>query len=266
MKNIKIFMTLLVGFLLVLGSVGIASAGNDKQGGKGTGSKVKVLVETPGVEDPNNPIPPVIKEGRNLVPINSIIGDLNADFTWNGEEKILNITTGEGQQIQFDLINSVAIIDDLEFPLAAIGKGNNARLVINNSYIKKLLEKTQLENTAIEITSEVPTFIVDEPAEFKVTTKANEDVSKLVRAYFTVPEQVTSLQYYEVSDENWYPLGSEYGPETGFPVADATSSFRATFNTAGSYTVTVEFKTVEDDVVIGSCDILVSVEEADETL
>jgi len=275
MKSIKIFMTLLVGFLLVIGSVGIASAGDKSKAGKGTASKVKVLVETPGVEDPNNldinaekenPIPPVIKEGRYLVPVNSIIDGLNADVTWNDEEKVLSVTTGEGQQIQFDLQNGVAIIGGQEFPLSAIGKGNNARVVINNSYINKLLEVVQFELTAMEITSQVPVFKVGESAEFTVTTKANDDVGELVRAYFTVPEQVTSLQYYEVTNGNWYTLGNVYGPETGFPVANATSLFRATFDTAGAYTVKLEFKTVEDDGVIGSYVMPISVEDANEVI
>jgi len=76
------------------------------------------------------------------------------------------------------------------------------------------------------VTAQVPTFVVGQPAEFTVTTVANDDAGKLVRAYFTVPEGVLA-EYYEVNDGKWYPLPNVYGPETGFPVADATSRFRA---------------------------------------
>lgn len=104
------------------------------------------------------------------------------------------------------------------------------------------------------ITAELPTFVVGQPAEFTVTTVANDDAGKLVRAYFTIPEGV-SAEYYEIQDEKWYPLPNEYGPTNGFPVVDATSHFRATFDAAGTYTVGIDFKTVPDGEVLARYDL-----------
>jgi hypothetical protein len=95
----------------------------------------------------------------------------------------------------------------------------------------------------MEVTAEVGPFTVGVQQEFIVKTVANDDAGRMVRAYFELPEKAT-VEYYEVKDGNWYPLGNEYGPAEGFPVADATSKFRAVFSEAGTYTVTVEFKEV----------------------
>jgi plastocyanin len=101
---------------------------------------------------------------------------------------------------------------------------------------------------AMGITYTSPEFIVGQQTEYTVTTTANDDLGKMVRAYFTLPAEAT-VEYFEVKDGNWYALGNEYGPSTGFPVSNATSRFRATYNAAGTFKTTVAFKKLDGTVV-----------------
>jgi hypothetical protein len=110
------------------------------------------------------------------------------------------------------------------------------------------------ETVGMTITYTSPEFIVGKQTEYTVTTKANGDTGKMVRAYFTLPTEA-SVEYFEVRDSKWYTLGNEYGPLTGFPVSDATSRFRATYTKAGTYTTTVTFKTL-DGTVVATKDII----------
>ena len=95
--------------------------------------------------------------------------------------------------------------------------------------------------------------IVGEYTEFTVTTTANDDLGKMVFGYFEFNDGdwsvVESLQYKESRDGNWYDLirGTPFGPAgTGFPMADATSTFRVKFKTAGSYPFSVSMKTADE--------------------
>ena len=91
------------------------------------------------------------------------------------------------------------------------------------------------------------TFVVGEATEFTFTTVANEDAGKMVigTAEFSDPDAIDVLEYYEVQDGNWYPLAGDFGPATGFPMSNATSTFRVTFKQAGTYTLTAYMKEVE---------------------
>lgn len=115
-----------------------------------------------------------------------------------------------------------------------------------------------VEPLPMEITYGTPVFVEKETDEFTVTTKANDDAGRMVRAYFTLPEGCEA-EYYEVNDGKWYPLPNVYGPESGFPIADITSRFKASFLKSGTYTVSVEFRAEDDDTVIGSKEIEVKV-------
>jgi hypothetical protein len=84
----------------------------------------------------------------------------------------------------------------------------------------------------MEITANVPTFRVNVPATFTVGTIANSDAGKMVRAHFALPPQAT-----------------------------ITTTFRGTFSEAGTYTVTVEFRTVDGNELLGSKDIIAVVKE-----
>jgi len=126
--------------------------------------------------------------------------------------------------------------------------------------VTETVEITAIEYVPMAVSSEVPTFKVGKWQEYTVSTVANDDAGRMVRAYFELPEKAT-VEYYEVKDGNWYPLGNEYGPAEGFPVADATSLFRAVFSEAGTYTVTVEFKEVGTGEVVATHELEVTVEE-----
>lgn len=79
---------------------------------------------------------------------------------------------------------------------------------------------------------------------------------QMIRAYFTIPEGVNAK--YQEQDGNYYSLTNVFGSETGFPVMDFTSNFKATFDTAGEYTITVEFKKL-DGTVLATKDIVATV-------
>lgn len=110
----------------------------------------------------------------------------------------------------------------------------------------------------MKIITNIPEFTVGEPQTFTIGTAANSDTGKLVRAHFTLPEGAT-LEYQEGEVGPWLPLTVVFGPSTGFPLGDITTTFRGTFAKAGTFTVKVEFKQVSDGAVLGSKVITVEV-------
>lgn len=59
----------------------------------------------------------------------------------------------------------------------------------------------------------------------------------------------------------WYELKGDFGPSTGFPMSNATSTFRATFKKVGNYTFTASLKKVDDDEVLCSTNVEFAVEK-----
>ena len=108
---------------------------------------------------------------------------------------------------------------------------------------------TALVNGSSSFTTDAgnKTFVVGEATEFTFTTVANEDAGKMVigTAEFSNPDAIDVLEYYEVQDGNWYPLEGDFGPADGFPMSNATSTFRVTFKQAGTYTLTAYMKEVD---------------------
>ena len=103
------------------------------------------------------------------------------------------------------------------------------------------------------------TVTVDEYVEFTVTTTANDDSGKMVLGHLDFNggdwSVLESLQYKESKDGNWYdlPQGVPFGPAgTGFPMSDATSTFRVKFKTAGTYSFSVSMQTIEDNTELCS--------------
>ena len=91
-------------------------------------------------------------------------------------------------------------------------------------------------------------FMVNKATEFTFTTTANDDANKMVRGSFVFsdPDAIEKLEYLETDNGMWYEFYGEFGPESGFPMIDGTSTFRVTFNKEGNYTVTAYMKSVED--------------------
>jgi len=121
------------------------------------------------------------------------------------------------------------------------------------------------EAVPMTITADVPEFTVGVPDTFTVGTIANSDAGKMVRAHFTIPDGVT-VEYQEGGTGDWLPLEDVFGPTDGFPLGDITTTFRGTFADAGSKTVTVEFRTVDGDELLGSKDITAIAAEAAPTI
>lgn len=91
-------------------------------------------------------------------------------------------------------------------------------------------------------------FTVNEATEFTVASVANDDAGKMVKGSFVFsdPDAITKLEYYETAEgmQGWYELTGDFGPATGFPITDATSRFRVTFNKTGSFSVSIALKDV----------------------
>ena len=119
-----------------------------------------------------------------------------------------------------------------------------------------------------EMTTDIATkkFVRGVSTEFSFTTTANDDKDKLVvgNASFSDPSAIEKLEYYEPNNGQWYPLEGDFGPAQGFPLSDATSKFRVTFNKAGEYSVTAQLVDVADGEQVCSVDADVYVEEAPE--
>lgn len=94
-------------------------------------------------------------------------------------------------------------------------------------------------------------LVIDETMEFTVTSEKN-DGTQIVKGKFEVTANAGdfTLEYEESStpEEDWYVIPNideaplvtgTFGPSTGFSVMDATSKFRVTFNTPGTYDIKV---------------------------
>ncbi len=113
---------------------------------------------------------------------------------------------------------------------------------------------------AMQLTATVPTFRVGRPAQFSLTTIANGDAGRMVRAYFAIPSGV-AVEYLDSATGNWLPLPAVFGPDTGFAVADGTLSLRAQFTEPGAKTIGVEYVEVGTGIVLAGTDIAVTVEQ-----
>ncbi len=101
------------------------------------------------------------------------------------------------------------------------------------------------------------TFYQGVPTEFTFTTIANSyvDVNVIGTSNFSDPDAIEKLEYYEVKNDTWYDLNGDFGPENGFPMADATSRFRVTFKNPGEYTFTASMKDAHTDEILCSTDV-----------
>lgn len=140
----------------------------------------------------------------------------------------------------------------------------------NNGYFT-VREKV---NAAITISEDL-TFTVGEKKEFTITTAANDDAGENVYGIAALVDaagedamdQLQSVEYYEVANGTWYDLNGTFGTAgTGFPLTDASSTFRAAFKTAGTYTVNYKIvKVSADDEVVAEGSAAVTVNPKQET-
>jgi hypothetical protein len=73
--------------------------------------------------------PPVIKEGRTLIPVRAITEAMGATVTWNSEEKLV-IIVKDDKTIVFDLLNNTTYVNDVEVAIdVPAGVMNNRTMV-----------------------------------------------------------------------------------------------------------------------------------------
>lgn len=73
--------------------------------------------------------PPVIKEGRTLIPVRAITEAMGATVTWNSEEKLVTIVKDD-KTIVFDLLNNITYVNDVEATIdVPAGVMNNRTMV-----------------------------------------------------------------------------------------------------------------------------------------
>jgi hypothetical protein len=114
------------------------------------------------------------------------------------------------------------------------------------------------------ITSSVPDPITQaEPTSITIGTVANSSAGEMVRAHFNKPASFT-LEYQEGGVGAFIPLTDVFGPTSGFPLGDITTPFRLTAANVGTFQVTVQFRRVSDNVVLGSRTFTVNVVAAEE--
>ena len=121
--------------------------------------------------------------------------------------------------------------------------------------------------TPCELSSDIDgiSFVKGQTQEFHFSTVANDDMGTLVTAtsVFNDFDAVEKLEYYEPNGAapGWYELkGMSFGPEGGFPLSDAESSFRVTFRSAGEFPVSVTLKAA-DGRVLGTLEATFRVQE-----
>ncbi|HQE65720.1 MAG TPA: hypothetical protein PLE05_02695, partial [Bacillota bacterium] len=130
----------------------------------------------------------------------------------------------------------------------------DAAVITLNAAIAAFEAAVISEPIPMEIITNLPVFTEGVPAAFTVGTIANDDVGKMVRAYFTLPTGVI-VEYQEGGNGPWLPLTDVFGPAAGFPLGDIITTFRGTFNQAGTYLVTVEFREIGTGKLLGSKEI-----------
>ena len=123
----------------------------------------------------------------------------------------------------------------------------------------------ELKPAEVSITIPEKVYVGD-VTEFSITTMANGYAGTMVVGTGGLSDEtaIDTLEYYEIQDGQWYdlPLGQEFGPATGFPLTDnATSNFRVSFKTAGTYTVTFKIVDVATREVLAENTKTITVEE-----
>ena len=124
-------------------------------------------------------------------------------------------------------------------------------------FIRTILDPTF---TPMTINSNIPDPVTqNEETAITIGTVANDDEGKMVRAFFTLPQSFT-LTYQEGGTGPDIELTNVFGPTSGFPLGDITTPFKLTADTVGTFNVTVEFRQVSDNEVLGSETFTVNIE------
>ena len=135
--------------------------------------------------------------------------------------------------------------------------------------VVSLMPVTVFAASTSELTTNIgqKTFKVGVPTEFTFSTVANDDAGIMVvgTSDFSDPNAVEKLEYLETKDGKWYEFSGDFGPSTGFPMSDATSTFRVTFKKSGNYSFSASMKKVEDGSVLCSTNVSFTVKGKDKS-
>ncbi len=83
-------------------------------------------------------VPPVIKEGRTLIPVNAISKGFGADVAWDGEERKVTISK-DNTVIEIWVDSNKAVVDGEEFVLDAKAEVISSRTVVPLGFIAEAL-------------------------------------------------------------------------------------------------------------------------------
>lgn len=141
------------------------------------------------------------------------------------------------------------------------------KVVADGTVLCSTEELVQVSGTGSSLTTDInqKVFVVgDEAKEFSFTTSVtggpNTDAGRWVRGYFEFsdPDAIEKLEYQEGKDGPWYELNGAFGPDTGFPMTNFTSQFRASFKKAGTYTVKAYMKDMQGNILcVCAADVVV---------
>ena len=98
--------------------------------------------------------PPVIKEGRTLIPVRAISEGMGAEVGWNAEEKIVTITKGD-KVIGFNLTENKVFVDEVEILIDVPAKVMNNRTMVPLRFIAEQL------GLNVEYDEEMQTIVIE---------------------------------------------------------------------------------------------------------
>lgn len=119
-------------------------------------ARIGVFVEGEEVEFD---VPPVIKEGRVLVPVRAVANSLKADdVQWNQEEKTVTIIKDE-KIVILKIDSNIAVVDGEEVVIDAKAELQNNRTVVPLRFLMEVFDKN------VEWDDDSQTVIIEDPGE-----------------------------------------------------------------------------------------------------
>lgn len=165
--------------------------------------------------------PPVIKQGRTLIPVRAITESMGATVEWNGDEQLVTITKDD-KVIVFDLNNDKVFIDGEETAIDVSSEVMNNRTMVPLRFIA--------ENFGLKVDYDEDTEII-EIGDDEDTTDPEEEVTETDEDT-TDPEEQTNetdeetAENTEETDENTEE--TEVNPEETATQDDTTDTVDTT--------------------------------------
>lgn len=127
-------------------------------------------------------IPPVIKEGRTLIPVRAISEGFGAEVLWNQEEQKVTIIK-DGKEIILQIGSKVAYVDGVEVEIDTYPEILNNRTIVPLRFIAEtlgLIVEWDGETETIEIDEEsVETELEEDTQQIQDTEQTTDDVQDI---------------------------------------------------------------------------------------